>query len=196
MDGVVKSGGSNCKISSAISYHKKGKGEGVSSIRKSYNILQISRQERFKQKTVEIPKLGLSTNERIELMNKTTVIFHSADFDGIFCREIARKFLPDAELIGWDFKDPKIPFPSEGTVYILDLSPDCFTLTHDNLPMRADGGFDGNGDRLIWIDHHKSSIEKHHTFFPGYRIDGVAAARLCWQYFTHPASPFNNGEAA
>ena len=36
---------------------------------------------------------------------KTTVIHHSADFDGIFCREIARKFLPDAELIGWDFGD-------------------------------------------------------------------------------------------
>lgn len=24
---------------------------------------------------------------------KTTVIYHSADFDGLFCREIARKFL-------------------------------------------------------------------------------------------------------
>ena len=28
---------------------------------------------------------------------KNTVIYHSADFDGIFCREIARKFLPDAD---------------------------------------------------------------------------------------------------
>lgn len=36
---------------------------------------------------------------------KTTVIYHSADYDGIFCREIARRFLPDAELIGWDFAD-------------------------------------------------------------------------------------------
>ena len=33
---------------------------------------------------------------------KTTVIHHSADFDGLFCREIARKFLPGAELIGWN----------------------------------------------------------------------------------------------
>lgn len=35
----------------------------------------------------------------------TTVTHHSADFDGIFCREIARKFIPDAKLIGWDFGD-------------------------------------------------------------------------------------------
>ena len=42
---------------------------------------------------------------------KTTVIHHSADYDGIFCREIARKFLPDAELIGWDFKDEPLAVP-------------------------------------------------------------------------------------
>lgn len=51
-------------------------------------------------------------------MNKITVIHHSADFDGIFCREIARKFLPpETEFVGWDYRDPKIPFPKEGTVY-------------------------------------------------------------------------------
>jgi hypothetical protein len=57
-------------------------------------------------------------------MSKTTVIYNSADFDGIFCREIARKFLPQAELIGWNFGDPKIPVP-KGAFYILDLSPEC-----------------------------------------------------------------------
>jgi len=108
---------------------------------------------------------------------KTTVIYHSADYDGLFCREIARKFLPDAELIGWDFKDPKIPFPSEGTVYILDLSPDCI---FEQSPI--------DSQRLIWIDHHKSSIEKWTPdimacVIPGYRIDGVAACRLAWQWF-------------
>lgn len=104
---------------------------------------------------------------------KTTVIYHSADFDGLFCREIARKFLPEAELIGWDHGNPKIPFPMEGTVYILDLSPDCL------------GGDTYDSNRIIWIDHHKSSIEKWPTTIPGYRIDGVAACRLAWQWFTH-----------
>ena len=107
-------------------------------------------------------------------MQKTTVIHHSADFDGIFCREIARKFLPDAELIGWDYGDPLIPFPSEGTVYVLDLSPECFA------PLEVAAR---DWPRLIWIDHHKSAIEKFGAAIPGYRIDGVAACRLAWQWF-------------
>lgn len=113
---------------------------------------------------------------------KTTVIHHSADFDGIFCREIARKFLPEAELIGWDHGDPKIPFPAEGTVYILDLSPDCL------------GGDTYDSSRIIWIDHHKSSIEKWPSSIPGYRIDGVAACRLAWQWFANVGGPVNRAE--
>lgn len=105
-----------------------------------------------------------------------TVIHHSADYDGIFCREIARKFLPDAKLIGWDYGDAKIPFPSEGQVYVLDLSPDCL-----------DWGTNGEQvdlARVIWIDHHKSAIDKFPKDLPGYRIDGVAACRLAWQWFS------------
>lgn len=123
-------------------------------------------------------------------MSKTTVVYHRADFDGLFCREIAKKFLPDAELIGWDYGDPKIPFPNEGTVYVLDLSPECFS----NWTESPEGH-----KRLVWIDHHKTALEKfevQHKFGAGYRIDGVAACRLAWQWFTHPDSPFNaKGEA-
>ena len=36
---------------------------------------------------------------------------------------------------------------------------------------------------IVWIDHHKSSIESHAKGIPGYRIDGVAACRLAWQWF-------------
>lgn len=116
---------------------------------------------------------------------KTTVIYHSADYDGIFCREIARKFLPpDTEFIGWDFGDEKLFFPAEGTVYVVDLSPDCFHLTTDNLPLTAERQFEGTFNRLIWIDHHKSSIEKWPKHLTGYRIDGVAACRLLWQWFS------------
>lgn len=125
---------------------------------------------------------------------KTTVIHHSADFDGLFCREIARKFLPDAELIGWDFKDEPLPIPPEGIIYVMDLPVDrvfgttvlavdnselCF-LTNTPPPRRIPL------HRIIWIDHHKSSIETHPDAIPGYRIDGVAACRLAWQWFTHP----------
>lgn len=105
-----------------------------------------------------------------------TVIHHSADYDGLFCREIARRFLPDAKLIGWDYGDPKIPFP-EGQVYILDLSPDCL-----------DWGANGEQvdlARVIWIDHHKTAIDLYPPSIPGYRIDGVAACRLAWQWFAN-----------
>jgi hypothetical protein len=109
---------------------------------------------------------------------KTTVIYHSADYDGIFCREIARHFLPGPVLIGWNFGDKLIPFPEEGLCYILDLSPDCLAETSTD-----------NIDRIIWIDHHKTSIDKWAKAIPGYRIDGVAACRLTWQWFSRENSP-------
>ena len=108
---------------------------------------------------------------------KTIVVYHKADFDGIFCREIARKFLPNAELMGWDYGDP-VPTPdvvsADDRLYMLDISVE---------------GLMGH-PKLIWIDHHKSAIEKFggtglHDRPAGYRIDGVAACRLAWQWFTH-----------
>lgn len=106
----------------------------------------------------------------MKIMSKTTVLYHRADFDGIFCREIARKFRPDAELIGWDYGDPTPAVATEAQLYILDLSVDAL-MTHPN---------------LIWIDHHKSAIDKYPKIIPGYRIDGVAACRLAWQWFSNP----------
>lgn len=105
---------------------------------------------------------------------KTTVIYHSADYDGIFCREIARKFLPEAELVGWNFGDPKVIVSSE-TLYVLDLSPECFIWAPHHQPRQ---------ENLIWIDHHKTSIERWPASTAGYRIDGVAACRLAWQWFS------------
>lgn len=120
-------------------------------------------------------------------MKKATVIYHSADFDGIFCREIARKFLgeKDVEFIGWDYGNPKPKFPEEGRVYVLDLAPECFEEATINA-----------FSRLIWIDHHATAIKRWDSDtsvsdfgtppqpINGYRIDGVAACRLAWQWFT------------
>lgn len=105
------------------------------------------------------------------MKTKTVVIYHKSDFDGIFCREIARKFLPDAELIGWEYGEPTPNVPPVCDLYILDLSVE---------ELMDHGG-------LIWIDHHKTAIEKYPATIPGYRIDGVAACRLAWQWFTQMA---------
>lgn len=102
---------------------------------------------------------------------KTVVIYHKADFDGIFCREIAKKFIPEAELIGWDYGEPEPVVSPEDTLYILDLSVPGL-MQHPN---------------LIWIDHHKSAIDRYgesHKKIDGYRIDGVAACRLTWRSIT------------
>lgn len=107
---------------------------------------------------------------------KTIVIYHSADFDGIFCREIARRALGStAEYIGWDYGDPVPVIPSDAQVFMLDISIDQL-MTHPG---------------LVWIDHHKTAMDKwEHLNLQGVRIDGVAACRLAWQwFFEEPSIP-------
>ncbi len=120
----------------------------------------------------------------------TTVIYHSADFDGIFCREIARKFIgnEDVNYIGWNFGDAPIPVPADGPIYIMDLPADeplGFKFSAGKpIPLELQG-------RITWIDHHGTSIASHPTDIAGYRIDGVAACRLAWQWFTN-SKPLSN----
>jgi len=122
---------------------------------------------------------------------KTIAIYHSADFDGLFCREIARKFLPDAELIGWDFGNkPLDDALLAERLYVLDLPLDRpFGLEFKNGWIWKNGEECHPVDRwdsgnITWIDHHATSIASHPADIPGYRIDGVAACRLAWQWFT------------
>lgn len=128
------------------------------------------------------------------------IIYHDADFDGKLSNEVCRYWLkklhPDAQVhsYGWDYGRPlpsvlpEYP-PGSGcgswsfydSIYIVDLSV-------DELMARPE-----LRDKIVWIDHHKSAIEKWDEKFDGanpfdrpftgYRIDGVAACRLCWQWF-------------
>lgn len=141
---------------------------------------------------------------------KTTVIYHSADFDGKFCAAIARKFLPeDTEFIGWDFADKPLPFPEAGTHYIvMDLPMDrpfgmvfergwlCWNQPDKSWEERQIQPIDRiDFSHWLWIDHHKSAIDSHPLQIPGYRIDGVSACRLAWQYWTGaPEAPLPGKE--
>lgn len=100
---------------------------------------------------------------------KNTVIYHRADYDGIFSREVARKFLPaDTVFVGWDYGDEPPVTENGSQLYMIDISVE---------PLMTYPG-------LIWIDHHKSAIEKYsHLKLNGYQIDGVAACRLAYQWF-------------
>lgn len=149
--------------------------------------------------------------------SKTMVIYHSADFDGEFCHQIARKFLDggkstphpgplpgrggegeesaraaEVEYIGWDFEDAPLDTAllRAARLVIMDLPVDRpfglqfkagWICRGEEQVMPLDRWDSGN---IVWIDHHKSSIESHPASIPGYRIDGVAACRLAWQWFS------------
>lgn len=99
---------------------------------------------------------------------RTLIIYHKADWDGLFSREICRKHFGDtAEYLGWDYGDPVPQVDADRDVVMVDISVDGL-MTHP---------------RLTWIDHHKSAMEKYGDAIDGWRIDGVAACRLAWQWF-------------
>ena len=53
----------------------------------------------------------------------TTVVYHSADFDGVFCREVAKRALGEdgVRYLGWNFGEAPLEFPAEGDVVVMDL---------------------------------------------------------------------------
>ncbi len=106
---------------------------------------------------------------------KTIVLYHSADFDGILSREVCRSWLTskhdEVDYIGWDYGQPVPDVGAYSLIYMVDICIDAL-MTQENRT------------RLIWIDHHKTAIEKHGVAWTGVRLDGVAACRLCWHWFS------------
>ena len=113
--------------------------------------------------------------------------FHS-DMDGYCSAAIVYKFYKrdrdftketgeECKFIPIDYKDD-FPFdeiiPNE-TVVFVDFS------------LQMEGGFERLRkitDKIYWIDHHKTAIEKHKGFeCAGIRRDGVAACVLTWKYY-------------
>lgn len=102
------------------------------------------------------------------------IIYHRSDFDGLFCREIARYALTHeaaaaANWIGYERTDPvpDIPRDPDTVVLMMDIS----------IPELMDH------PGLIWIDHHKTAMEKwDRPNLPGSRCDGIAACQLAWDY--------------
>ncbi|TXH43088.1 MAG: hypothetical protein E6Q97_34725 [Desulfurellales bacterium] len=140
-------------------------------------------------------------------MKNIAIIYHDADFDGKLSNEVCKfhlgRLYPEAKIhsYGWDY-GRLVPEPDQidtdnatycgamadwcdyNQIYIVDLSV-------DELMARPE-----LRDKIVWIDHHKSAIEKWHAttdangkevgyLFNGHRIDGVAACRLCWQWFSY-----------
>lgn len=102
-----------------------------------------------------------------------TIIYHRADWDGIIAGQICRQFHlentgAEPTMIGWDYGDP-VPTIAEGQPFI---------MTDVAIPELM------GRPELLWIDHHQTSIARFaKTVRHRYCVDGVAACRLCWQYF-------------
>lgn len=101
------------------------------------------------------------------------IIYHKADYDGKISRDVCLHWLPgttlDYDTLGWDYGDPLPDISGRQTVYLVDISNDL--LVPKNL------------EKIIWIDHHRTAMEKYGDQWKGVRLEGVAACRLCWQWF-------------
>jgi len=133
------------------------------------------------------------------------IIYHDADFDGKLSNEVCRfhlgRIYPHAAIhsYGWDYgrsipevahnlcdenNNPVGPqaWSEYDFIYIVDLSVDELMVRQELKK------------KIVWIDHHKSAIEKWDHIgdankLVGYRIDGVAACRLCWQWLSSDNGP-------
>lgn len=114
---------------------------------------------------------------------KILLISHRADNDGKLSGDICFHYLSKNKdnsitSIGWDYGDPTPSVDGFEAIWMVDISIEA--LMSD---LKIASG-------LVWIDHHKSAIEKWHKFWSemnmpvsGLRIDGIAACRLTWSFF-------------
>lgn len=106
---------------------------------------------------------------------KRICIYHSADLDGHCSGAIVKKRYPDVELVGWDYGQPIPDVGGFDEVILVDIS---FSVAE----MRA---IESNRS-FVWIDHHKTAIEKaeKEKFFPhGHRMEWIAACELAYRFF-------------
>ena len=111
---------------------------------------------------------------------KTAIIYHRVDWDGYTAAAVAKMAFPDAELIGWNYKDDEPCVSEFDRVIVVDLS-----LSKEWML--------ANASKLVWIDHHKNVIETLQNdpilaAVPGIRMDGIGACALAWEYFFHEES--------
>lgn len=103
------------------------------------------------------------------------ILYHKVDWDGVLSAAIAVKALgkENCTLVPINYKDNWVcpPLNDGDKVYVLDFS-------HDVLSQHP--------DKCVWIDHHKTAIEKYYTTIAGRRSLAEAACNLVWEWFNDP----------
>ena len=122
------------------------------------------------------------------MIKEKILCIHHLDADGKLAGAIVKREHPEAELIEVDYKDykKKLKFILEAdkpleydTIFILDFSLE-----------KADMEKLIKSYKLIWCDHHKSSIEKLGEIWNDKTIEGKRSTDMCgamltWHYFGH-----------
>ena len=111
--------------------------------------------------------------------------YHKSDLDGHCSGAIVKKFHPECEMIGVDYKDSIHDFElvKGEKVFIVDFS---FNMEEMK--------FLSGHTELHWIDHHKSKIEDAHAVgflaSGGQSLEiGIAGCELTWEYLTDSKMP-------
>lgn len=119
------------------------------------------------------------------LQSKVIIIYHRADYDGLFSGNIARKFYLEngfnVRMLGYNYGDEIPDFSSiirdYDEICILDVSfnPDIMKSLRDS-------------KKVYWIDHHIGTIRDSEEFkysdIPGDRTkEKMGAVEVAWNYF-------------
>ena len=108
------------------------------------------------------------------------ICLHHKDGDGYGSAAVVKMKYPTDEIkfIGMDYSMnlPLEQMNSDDTIIIVDFSP---------IEENGFAQIQEITDKIIWIDHHQTAIEKHKHFdyLDGIRRIGTAACDLCWEYF-------------
>lgn len=115
------------------------------------------------------------------MKNEIAIIYHVADLDGKLSGSICKHFLSqrgeEVALIPWDYH-----YKMEASLLAQLEEYKQIFLVDISIPEILEGEL---RKRTVWIDHHISAIKRFGDKIAGLRIDGVAACRLCYQYFTN-----------
>ena len=121
-------------------------------------------------------------------MTNQICFYHKVDLDGVCSGAIVKHFIPECELIGINYGDEIDLNKFVGKdVYMVDFCLEPFWRM----------GWLKDYCKLIWIDHHKSSIEEYDKqwkcessfYIEGNRSIDKAGCELTWEYFTKEPIP-------
>lgn len=126
-------------------------------------------------------------------MEKKIICFHHNDRDGLVSAAIVKQyFTSEYDITAYMFIPISVNYTDPLEDYLKPYNPDDIEMIYIvdySLSNAADVAFaDKYKDRLVWIDHHLTSIQLQNTYeglkeIPGYRVNGMSAALLCDIYF-------------